>query len=248
MTPRKILVIEDEILSAERLIKLLHTIDDTFVIDGPLRSVAEVTKYMQTHNHYDIIFSDIRLTDGDVFEAFQEISPSSFVIFTTAYDEYAMQAIKNYGIEYLLKPIDEDELSEAIKKVRPFPSNQDQVNEMLNGITRYKQRLLVNKGDELLSIPTKDVYYFCKRGRCMEMTTCDGNTFQLQATMQELESQLDPDVFFRLNRQYIISIHAVRKIHLYFNSKLLILLHHCDDENIIVSRERSALFKDWLNK
>lgn len=113
---KKVLIIEDERISAIRLEKLIHEIDDTIEVEGPLVSVSEVVEHLRRHNDYDLIFADIRLSDSDVFTAFQEIMPASFVIFTTAYDEYAMQAIKNHGIDYLLKPIDEKDLRQAHPK------------------------------------------------------------------------------------------------------------------------------------
>lgn len=114
---KKVLIIEDERISAIRLEKLIREIDDTIEVEGPLVSVSEVVEHLSRHNDYDLIFADIRLSDSDVFTAFQEIMPASFVIFTTAYDEYAMQAIKNHGIDYLLKPIDEKDLRQAIQKL-----------------------------------------------------------------------------------------------------------------------------------
>lgn len=114
---KKVLIIEDERISAIRLEKLIHEIDYTIEVEGPLVSVSEVVEHLRRHNDYDLIFADIRLSDSDVFTAFQEIMPASFVIFTTAYDEYAMQAIKNHGIDYLLKPIDEKDLRQAIQKL-----------------------------------------------------------------------------------------------------------------------------------
>ena len=135
---KKVLIIEDELPSAKRLEKLLLEMDDTLEIDGPLQSIREVVGYLHSHDDYDLIFSDIRLLDGDVFTAFQEVLPSSFVIFTTAYDEYAMSAIKNHGIDYLLKPVDEDELRKAINKVKLTPKDQD-----LAGVVRQ-----MHKGDD----------------------------------------------------------------------------------------------------
>ena len=135
---KKVLIIEDELPSAKRLEKLLLEMDDTLEIDGPLQSIREVVGYLQSHDDYDLIFSDIRLLDGDVFAAFQEVLPSSFVIFTTAYDEYAMSAIKNHGIDCLLKPIDEDELRKAINKVRLSPKSQDLARIINGSATQYK--------------------------------------------------------------------------------------------------------------
>lgn len=245
---KKVLIIEDELLSAKRLKKMILDIDDTLEVDGPLQSVKDVVEYMQAHDDYDLVFSDIRLLDGDVFMAFQKVLPSSLVIFTTAYDEYAMQAIKSNGIDYLLKPIDEDELREAMKKVGNLTSSNGKLKSVIDRLVRYKERLLVYKGGDMVSLPVNDILYFYKDGRNMLVTTSSGEAYCLSVTIQELESQLDPDKFFRLNRQYLVNIAALKKISPFFNSKLIVQLFHCSDRNIIVSKERAVLFKEWLNR
>lgn len=245
---KKVLIIEDELLSAKRLKKMILDIDDTLEVDGPLQSVKDVVEYMQAHDDYDLVFSDIRLLDGDVFMAFQKVLPSSLVIFTTAYDEYAMQAIKSNGIDYLLKPIDEDELREAMKKVGNLTSSNGKLKSVIDKLVRYKERLLVYKGGDMVSLPVNDILYFYKDGRNMLVTTSSGESYCLSVTIQELESQLDPDNFFRLNRQYLVNIAALKKISPFFNSKLIVQLFHCSDRNIIVSKERAVLFKEWLNR
>lgn len=245
---KKVLIIEDELLSAKRLKKMILDIDDTLEVDGPLQSVKDVVEYIQAHDDYDLVFSDIRLLDGDVFMAFQKVLPSSLVIFTTAYDEYAMQAIKSNGIDYLLKPIDEDELREAMKKVGNLTSSNGKLKSVIDKLVRYKERLLVYKGGDMVSLPVNDILYFYKDGRNMLVTTSSGEAYCLSVTIQELESQLDPDKFFRLNRQYLVNIAALKKISPFFNSKLIVQLFHCSDRNIIVSKERAVLFKEWLNR
>ncbi len=245
---KKVLLIEDELLSAKRLKKMILDIDDTLEVDGPLQSVKDVVEYMQAHDDYDLVFSDIRLLDGDVFMAFQKVLPSSLVIFTTAYDEYAMQAIKSNGIDYLLKPIDEDELREAMKKVGNLTSSNGKLKSVIDKLVRYKERLLVYKGGDMVSLPVNDILYFYKDGRNMLVTTSSGEAYCLSVTIQELESQLDPDKFFRLNRQYLVNIAALKKISPFFNSKLIVQLFHCSDRNIIVSKERAVPFKEWLNR
>lgn len=245
---KKVLIIEDELLSAKRLKKMILDINDTLEVDGPLQSVKDVVEYIQAHDDYDLVFSDIRLLDGDVFMAFQKVLPSSLVIFTTAYDEYAMQAIKSNGIDYLLKPIDEDELREAMKKVGNLTSSNGKLKSVIDKLVRYKERLLVYKGGDMVSLPVNDILYFYKDGRNMLVTTSSGEAYCLSVTIQELESQLDPDKFFRLNRQYLVNIAALKKISPFFNSKLIVQLFHCSDRNIIVSKERAVLFKEWLNR
>jgi two-component system, LytTR family, response regulator LytT len=140
---KKVLIIEDDHFSARRLKRLVMDIDDTIDVYGPLKSIMEVVAELTTNNNYDLIFSDIRLVDGDVFEAFKEVMPKSFVIFTTAYDEYAMEAIKNNGLDYLMKPIDADELRAAMNKLNlNYSTQQENIKSQLNGIfnAQFKQK------------------------------------------------------------------------------------------------------------
>lgn len=245
---KKVLIIEDERISAIRLEKLIHEIDDTIEVEGPLVSVSEVVEHLRRHNDYDLIFADIRLSDSDVFTAFQEIMPASFVIFTTAYDEYAMQAIKNHGIDYLLKPIDEKDLRQAIQKLSlGVRENTGKLHQVMGDMTHYKERLIVYKGEELIPLQVSEILYFSKESKELLCMTAEGKQYHVRnMTMQELEEQLNPEKFFRLNRQYFIHIRALKRITPFFNSKLKVRLCHCQDEEILVSRERSILFKKWL--
>ena len=245
---KKVLIIEDERISAIRLEKLIREIDDTIEVEGPLVSVSEVVEHLRRHNDYDLIFADIRLSDSDVFTAFQEIMPASFVIFTTAYDEYAMQAIKNHGIDYLLKPIDEKDLRQAIQKLSlGVRENTGKLHQVMGDMTHYKERLIVYKGEELIPLQVSEILYFSKEGNELLCMTAEGKQYHVRnMTMQDLEEQLNPEKFFRLNRQYFIHIRALQRITPFFNSKLKVRLLHCLDEEILVSRERSVLFKKWL--
>ena len=245
---KKVLIIEDERISAIRLEKLIHEIDDTIEVEGPLVSVSEVVEHLRRHNDYDLIFADIRLSDSDVFTAFQEIMPASFVIFTTAYDEYAMQAIKNHGIDYLLKPIDEKDLRQAIQKLSlGVKENTGKLHQVMEDMTHYKERLIVYKGEELIPLQVSEILYFSKESKELLCMTAEGKQYHVRnMTMQDLEEQLNPEKFFRLNRQYFIHIRALQRITPFFNSKLKVRLCHCLDEEILVSRERSVLFKKWL--
>ena len=245
---KKELIIEDERISAIRLEKLIREIDDTIEVEGPLASVSEVVEHLRRHNDYDLIFADIRLSDSDVFTAFQEIMPASFVIFTTAYDEYAMQAIKNHGIDYLLKPIDEKDLRQAIQKLSlGVKENTGKLHQVMGDMTHYKELLIVYKGEELIPLQVSEILYFSKESKELLCMTAEGKQYHVRnMTMQDLEEQLNPEKFFRLNRQYFIHIRALKRITPFFNSKLKVRLCHCQDEEILVSRERSILFKKWL--
>ena len=218
---KKVLIIEDERISAIRLEKLIREIDDTIEVEGPLASVSEVVEHLRRHNDYDLIFADIRLSDSDVFTAFQEIMPASFVIFTTAYDEYAMQAIKNHGIDYLLKPIDEKDLRQAIQKLSlGVKENTGKLHQVMGDMTHYKERLIVYKGEELIPLQVSEILYFSKESKELLCMTAEGKQYHVRnMTMQDLEEQLNPEKFFRLNRQYFIHIRALKRITPFFNSK-----------------------------
>lgn len=249
---KKILIIEDDFFSAKRLKKLIMDVNDTVDIHGPLRSVDDVVDELSVSNDYDLVFSDIRLVDGDVFEAFRKVKPNSFVIFTTAYEEYAMQAIKNNGFDYLMKPISFKELCAAMDKFKMFKTAHEEVHSKLNGLLndtrQYRERFLVSKGDELVMLYTDDISYIYKTDNHVLAFTEDGSSYSLTMNMADLELALDPDKFFRINRQYIANINGIKKISLFFSSKLIVKLKGCDDDNIVISKEKTGLFKKWLDK
>ena len=249
---KKILIIEDDLFSAKRLKRLIMDIDDTIDVHGPLKSVEEVVNELSANNDYDLIFSDIRLIDGDVFDAFRNIKPNSFVIFTTAYEEYAMQAIKNNGLDYLMKPIDSKELCMAIDKLKLLAPSAEETRHKLDGLLdetrQYRERFLLSKGDELIMLYTDDISFICKTDNHVQAFKEDGTSYSLAMSMADLEQALDPNKFFRINRQYIANIRGIKKISLFFSSKLIVRLKGCDDENIVISKEKTAQFKKWLDK
>lgn len=249
---KRILIIEDERLSADRLRRMLSDIDDTMEISGPLTTVQEVIGELRTNNNYDLIFSDIRLKDRLVFEAFHEVMPRSLVIFTTAYDEYALEAFRHNGIGYILKPFYATELMEVMNRVNLAPGTTEAIGSSLNAAARemkcFRERILVTKGDELIPLRVSDIGYIRKMDEHVVGVTRSGEQYRLPLTMQDLEEQLDPSLFFRLNRQYIAHIDSIRKISYFFSSKLIVRIKGCDEDNIVVSKEKSAQFKQWLDK
>ena len=191
---KKVLIIEDDYFSARRLKRLIMDIDDTIDVHGPLKSMTEE---LAANNDYDLIFSDIRLADGDVFEAFRKMMPQSFVIFTTAYDEYAMEAIKNNGLDYLMKPIDADELRAAIGKLRLNRNAQQSAVEsplhsVLNDTRQYRERFLITKGDELCMLCADDISYINMHDNRITAFAVDGTSYPLSMSMNELEAGLRP--------------------------------------------------------
>ena len=250
---KRALIIEDEYISANRLKRMISDIDDTFEVVGPLTSVDEVVENLRRQNDYDLVFADIRLGRQDVFEAFRKVMPRSFVIFITAYNEYAMEAIKSNGIDYLMKPIDHEELAVAMEKVKlALPQGYGEKLESLaalaNQVRTWRERFLVSKGDELVPLKTDDISFIYKDANQTKAFTPKGDSYILSLTMNDLEQQLNPDKFFRLNRQYIANINYVKKISVFFSNKLSVRIQGCDDAHVYVSKERSAKFKEWLDR
>ena len=250
---KRILIIEDERMSASRLKRLISDIDDTLEVVGPLTTVEEVVETLSQDNNFGLIISDIRLHDRLVFEAFHEVVPRCMVIFTTAYDEYALEAFRHNGIDYLLKPIEQDALSNAIRKVQNHlndlnDSNQSNLLSASRELRCFRERILVTRGDELIPLRTETVRYFCIEDNIVTAYTNQGDSYRIPLTMNDLEQQLNPDLFFRLNRQYIAHIDSIRKISFFFSSKLIVRLTGCDDDHIVISKEKSAQFKQWLDR
>ncbi|MDO4995504.1 MAG: LytTR family DNA-binding domain-containing protein [Bacteroidales bacterium] len=245
---KRILIIEDERMSASRLKRLISDIDDTLDVIGPLTTVEEVIETLNRDTAFDLIISDIRLHDCLVFEAFHEVMPRCMIIFTTAYDEYALEAFRHNGIDYLLKPVEQDALANAIRKATPPTSGPQNLLSVSRELCCFRERILVTRGDELISLRTDTVRYFCIEDNIVTAYTNQGDSYRIPLTMNDLEQQLNPDLFFRLNRQYIAHIDSIRKISFFFSSKLIVRLTGCDDDHIVISKEKSAQFKQWLDR
>ena len=248
----RILIIEDDKLSADRIKRLINEVDDTIMIDGPLNNIEKVVGTLQSGSNYDIIFSDIRLRDGLVFDAFNEVAPPCPVVFTTAYEEYALTAFKNNGIDYIMKPIKTQDVAFAIDKYRKLSFHKEENTRSMEKVAKdlkcFRKRILVSRGEELIPLQIDDISFIKADDGYVDAYTFHGERLHLQYSINDMENMLNPDTFFRLNRQYLANIAAIRKISYFFSSKLKVKLHDCDDDNIIVSRDRSALFKNWLNR
>lgn len=249
----EVLIIEDEKPAARRLSRMLAELD--VAVSQMLHSVEESLEWFQNNEHPDLIFLDIQLSDGLSFEIFEAIDIKSAVIFTTAYDEYALQAFKLNSIDYLLKPIDDEELEAAVKKYKErIPKKEklsvdfDEIKKLLvNPIERtYKKRFTVKIGQHLKMIPIEDIECFYSENKGTYAATIDGRSYLLETTLEDLQNELQPEVFFRVSRKFFININAIKDIVAYTNSRLQLKLHHFNDFEIIVSRERVKEFKDWL--
>lgn len=248
-----IIIIEDEKPSARRLQRMLTELQ--MEAEVMLHSVEESIDWFQHHEHPDLIFLDIQLSDGLSFEIFEAIEIKSAVIFTTAYDEYALQAFKLNSIDYLLKPIDEDDLTKAVSKYKERTPQQQSVTLDFNDIKKllvnpiereYKKRFSVKVGQHLKLINIDDIECFYSENKGTYAFTSEGRNYLLDTTLEQLEDELEPYKFFRISRKFVVNINAIDDMVSYTNSRLQIKLNTFKEQDIIVARERVKDFKEWL--
>ena len=249
----KVLIIEDEKPAARRLARMLDSLG--VKASNILHSVEESIHWFQNNSHPDLIFLDIQLSDGLSFEIFEVLDIKSAIIFTTAFDEYALQAFKLNSIDYLLKPIDEDELEKAVNKFKSQNTTapklaidfEDIKKLLVNPVEReYKKRFTVRVGQHLKIIHADDVECFYSENKGTYAATIDGRSYLLDTTLEQLETELTPKIFFRVSRKFFVNINHIKDIISYTNSRLQIKLNKTSDQEIIVSRERVRDFKLWL--
>jgi DNA-binding LytR/AlgR family response regulator len=249
-----VLIIEDEKPAARRLSRMLAELD--IEVQQMLHSVEESLNWLQNNTHPDLIFLDIQLSDGLSFEIFEEIDVKSAIIFTTAYDEYALKAFKLNSIDYLLKPIDDDELTAAVqqfKKQQPKETdvqvNLDDIRKLLvNPVDRkFKKRLSIKVGQHIKIIHIDEIECFYSENKSTYIHTTENRNYLLDHSLENWQEQLDPEQFFRVNRTYIVHINAIKDIIAYSNSRLKLMLHSYNEQEIIVSRERVKDFKNWID-
>lgn len=250
------IIIEDENPAARRLKRMLDLLNVNVV--ETLNSVEDSKKWFAENEHPQVIFLDIQLSDGLSFEIFDETEVTSAIIFTTAYDEYALQAFKLNSIDYLLKPIDEEELKNAVVKFSQLQEtyggkqkvqlNFDDIKKLLiNPLEReYKKRFTVKVGQHLKMIPSDEICCFFSENKGTYLRTSEGRNYLLEIPLDQLEQELSPKTFFRVNRKFYININSIQDIIYYSNSRLKIKLSNYADEEIIVARERVKDFKSWL--
>ena len=249
----KVIIIEDEKPSARRLQRMLDSID--IKVETLLHSVKESIDWFQNNEHPDLIFLDIQLSDGLSFEIFDAVNITSAIIFTTAYDEYALQAFKLNSIDYLLKPIDDEELETAVNQYKTrMPPQQsvtldfNEIKKMLtNPIERdYKKRFSVKVGQHLKLVNIDEIECFYSENKGTYLHTAEGRNYLLDTTLDQLQDELEPHTFFRVNRKFFVNIHAIKDMISYTNSRLQIKLKSFNEQDVIVARERVKDFKNWL--
>lgn len=246
----RVVIIEDEVLSARRLAKLILGILPEAKVLAQLESVNEALLWFNSHDKPDLIFLDIQLNDGTGFDIVRELKDYPHIIFTTAYEQYALDAFKFNSIDYLLKPIDKNELEAAIQKLQEIHQIEEAgYQEKIEALQQqfmpdYRERFLVKVGMQFKSIPSGSIAYFCYRDGISYLHTAE-QSMPIDHTLDHLMDELDPKVFFRVNRQFIININSIAEIHSYFNSRLMLTLIPAAAEEVIVSRERVLKFKVW---
>ena len=251
----KIVIIEDEKAAVRNLTSLLNEIKPNGKIVTILDSISSTIEWFSSHPMPELVFMDIHLADGSAFEIFNHINITCPIIFTTAYDEYAIQAFKYNSFDYLLKPINSEELAEAINKVRRRTLSDTHgedmrrlVEYMYRNNYRYRERFLLPYRDGYISVQVKNISHIALKERTTLIFLNDGASMNISYSLDELESQLNPDIFFRANRQYLLHIDSIRNVSNYFNSRLKIHMKKYPDTEIIVSRERASALKEWLDK
>jgi DNA-binding LytR/AlgR family response regulator len=269
-----ILIVEDEELAAKKLAKAVTALDEEAHIMGVTDSIQTTVDWLEEHPRPDLILMDIELTDGQSFEIFNLTEVKSPVIFTTSYDEFALKAFKVNSVDYLLKPIQKEDLQAALDKYRRLKQAFAQPVAAANANTaetgtgagvgsleqiirelqqklqpkEYRKRFLVKQGQKLISIETEEIAYFYSDGRVNFFKTADNRKYITDYTMEELEEMLDPVQFHRISRSFYVSIKSVAQIHDYFGNRLILELKPTLEKDAIVSREKVADFKKWMGK
>jgi len=254
-----VLIIEDETATARRLQKLLMEIDPAIQVLAIHESIAQTVKWLGQYGEPDLMIMDINLSDGISFGIFEEVEVNCPVIFTTAYDQYAIQAFKVNSIDYLLKPINKDSLVDSLRKYHKLqhPDGGTKLDisrldiaklALALGIQKpdYMKRLVVRYGEVIKAIEVKDVAYFYSDEKIVFMSLKEGKTYPVDFTLDHLEQRLDPELFFRINRKFVISYHAIGKMISYSKSRVKITLDPPCELEAISSTERSGDFKEWL--
>ena len=253
----QILIVEDEDLAVKKITKTLHEVNASAEIVGVTDSIDATASWLQNNVTPDLILMDIELSDGQSFEIFSRIQVKSPVIFTTSYDEYALKAFKVNSIDYLLKPIQKEDLRAALNKYEQMKQaytpalNMDTlVKELQQKLQpkEFRKRFLVKHGQKLVSIDIEEIAYFFSDGRLNFFKTYDNRKFVVDYTMDELEDMLDPERYFRISRSFYVSVNSIEQIHDYFGNRLILGLKPDVDKEAIVSREKVTDFKKWMGK
>lgn len=248
----KILIIEDESIAADKLERQLLQLDSTIEVCDKIESVSSAVKWLN-QNTVDLIFLDIHLSDGLSFRIFDEVEIQTPIIFTTAYDQYAIQAFKVNSIDYLLKPINKFDLAQSLEKYKNLHSHEPQPDfkALFETLTKtqetYQKRFMVVRGEKIMTVPIEEVAYFFAEGKYVFLVHQDGERYLVDYTLDKLHELVDPKQFFRANRQIIVHIDAIKTMNSWFKRRIKLEMNPAFDKEVIVSSERMKDFKNWLN-
>jgi DNA-binding LytR/AlgR family response regulator len=250
-----VVIIEDEAPAANRLAALLQQMDDGIIVVKKLDSVESAVNYLATEKNIDLIFMDIQLADGLSFDIFQQTTVQAPVIFTTAFDQYTLKAFKVNSIDYLLKPIDGEEVRQAVEKYRQlYHKKENDFSEKILKVMRemnatvYTERLLIKRGQQLSYLKTSTTAYCYADGKLCYAVDFDNNKYLLETNLSQLEEQLQPGKFYRINRHLLVNIESIAKVHSWLGGRLKLELLLATQAETIVSRERVNGFKNWLGR
>ena len=250
----RILILEDETLAAEKIANLLKDIDPKIDVVGELKSIEAALVWFNDHEVPDLVISDIRLLDGLSFEIFSQTGYQGPVIFTTAYDQYAIKAFEVNSIDYLLKPVQKEKLETSLGKFknlarpveRPLPY-QDLLSAIEAQKKEYKTRFMIRSGQKILAVPVEKIAYFYSHNKLTYIVTHDHKKYPLDQPLEVIDPQLDPKLFFRANRQFIVKFDAIDEIHPYFKGRIKIDLKPATEMDIVISSDKTPGFKKWLD-
>ncbi len=250
----KVLIVEDELAASENLAYLLHSINKNIEVVQVLDSVKSSVDFFSRPHEAELVFMDIHLADGISFEIFEQSSIDIPVIFTTAYNQYALKAFKFNSIDYLLKPIDKDELADALHQFKVQNKGKKIDDQQVKGLLdliqterkNFKTTFLVSHRDQLIPLKTNNIAYFRIDTGIVKAITSDNTSYSVDDKLEDVEKELDPSLFYRANRQFIINKEAVVNLKTYFNGKLVVEVNPICDERIVISKAKATEFKDWL--
>lgn len=252
----KAVIIEDEKIAAELLKNLICQLDENIEVVTVLQTVEDSVEWLNSNQHPDILFVDIHLADGSSFSIFEKTEVKCPIVFTTAYDEYALKAFEVNSIDYLLKPINKDDLQRALNKYKNLKGEKHEVDYKTlisrflteaENVNNYKEHFLVPERDKLVPLAAKDIAYVYIDLKLIKAVTFSGKVYYLNQNLDEMMSQLNPKMFFRANRQYIVSHEAIKDVSIWFGNKISLNLTAPTEEKIIVSKARVSEFKNWYS-
>jgi two-component system, LytTR family, response regulator LytT len=249
----KVLILEDETLAADKLESMLLELQPNAKVVARIKSIESAVQWLQENPHPDLILSDIRLLDGVSFDIFSQVKVDKPVIFTTAYDQYAIRAFEVNSIDYLLKPVQKEKLQNSLTKLQAskeqsVPDYSEILSFIKSNQPSYKSRFMVRLGQRIVAITSEKIGYFYSENKLTYIVTLEGKKFPIDQPLDELIDLLDPKRFFRVNRQFIVAFDSIAEIHPYFKGRIKIVLQPKSDEEVVISSDRTPEFKKWIDQ